>query len=117
MRVDCINRCLGQKIKEAHHNCLYPFYPHFILWRNDSAYSSYQDMKYCEYNGNIPEIINERVQMRNECEVKFRPDCVNRYYRYIASYIDPPITSPQPYSRAVSLFPKEGVYLEWLITK
>ena len=82
MRVDCINQCVGDKMKEANHNCLYQFYPRYILLRNDSAYSSYQDLKLCQYNWEAnPEILNELVKMRNECELKCGPDCVNRHYK------------------------------------
>ena len=84
MRVDCINKCFGDKITKTNQNCLHPFYPRYILWRNDSAYSSYHDLKLCEYNWTLfPQIVNARVKVRNECEVKCRPDCVNRYYQKV----------------------------------
>ena len=83
MRVDCINQCLGERTKKNDDKCLQPFYYRLFLWRNDSAYSSYQDLKLCEhyYMRPNPEIVNERVKTRTECEVICRPDCVNRYYK------------------------------------
>ena len=80
MRVDCIDRCLGNKMNKANHNCLYTFNPRYIPLRNDSAYSSFQDLKLCQ-NENHKHRRNEIVKMRNECEEKCRPDCVNRYYK------------------------------------
>ena len=96
MRIDCINECIGDNIKKITHNCLYPFYVRYILWRNESAYLSYQDLKLCEDNVNFyreikngrDKIVNERVKMRNECEMKCRSDCVNRYYKKLTTLID-----------------------------
>ena len=80
--MDCINECLDGKIKKTYHNCFYSFPPRYILWRNDSAYSSYQDLKMCQYDDDRSnKIKNEHVKMRNECEVKRRPECVNRHYK------------------------------------
>ena len=82
MRVDCINQCFGDQIKKANHNCLYPFYPRYILWRNDSAYSAYQHLKMCQFNLTLfRERVPERVKPKNDCEAKCRPDCVNRHYK------------------------------------
>ena len=87
MRVDCINECFGEKLKKTKHKCTYSFYIHPILWRNDSAYSSYQDLKLCDYNIRdndwkpLPHIVTERVKARLDCDVKCRPDFVNRYYK------------------------------------
>ena len=83
MRVDCINKCLGESIKKASGDCTSPFYHRFVLWRNDSAYSSYHDLKLCDYHywDALPEIENERELGRIDCEEKCRPDCVNRYYQ------------------------------------
>ena len=87
MRVDCINDCFGEKLKKSQNNCTYPFYIHTILWRNDSAYSSYQDLKLCDYSIRennwkpLPKVVTDRVIKRRDCELKCRPDCVNRYYQ------------------------------------
>ena len=81
MRVDCINRCFGDKTNRNDDKCIYPFYYRLFLWRNYSAYSSYHDLKMCDNNDLNPDIINERVQVRRDCEMKCRPDCVNRYYK------------------------------------
>ena len=81
MRVDCVNQCFGEKLDKPN-NCLFPFYPRYILWRNDSAYSSYKDLKMCQidYDIWITKINDERLKDMGDCEAKCRPDCINRYY-------------------------------------
>ena len=83
MRVDCINKCFGHKARKETGNCTSPFIKPSILWRNDSAYSSYHDTKLCQANYWFPpiDIVDEREQLWNNCEVKCRPDCVNRHYQ------------------------------------
>ena len=90
MRVDCINQCLGDKINNNNANCLYPFPPRYILWRNDSAYSSYHDLKVCKENWNaFIELNQKHGAIRNNCESECRRDCVNRYYPQNKEIKDP----------------------------
>ena len=90
MRVDCINDCLGEKIKKNNNKCLHGFNIKYVLWRNDSSYSSYHDLKLCEEDSNaLINLMEEREQMRIDCESKCRSDCVNRYYKNQIKIRDP----------------------------
>ena len=91
MRVDCINQCLGDGPKKTNENCTSPFYHYLILWRNDSSYSSSKDSKLCEDDWNaLGEIMDEREKVRTICEVKCRPNCVNRYYKKLIKMYETP---------------------------
>ena len=84
--MNCIDQCLGERTNNIY-NCTSPFSKHYILWRNDSAYSSYQDTKLC---GDVWDELkmNEREKDRIDCESKCRPDCVNRYYNKLLRKIN-----------------------------
>ena len=83
MRLDCINQCFGEGTRKINENCIHPFYYNDILWRNDSPYSSYNDLKLCNEKWfAFNEIaFDESEQVKINCESKCRPDCVNRYYQ------------------------------------
>ena len=81
--MDCINQCLGKNIIK----CTTPFSKHLILWRNDSAYESFQDLKVCQHSW-VKAEWDERERVRIHCESECRPDCVNRYYNKLMRKFD-----------------------------